>query len=1062
MKKRIFSLLLCAALALSLLPAGALAAPDTEPVPDAPAGVSVRVQAVDAASGLPLTNFNAKIEILDAGNQESHEHEISDEIMEIQGLTPGSYTLRVTGTPKGLTAPGDVSFTVGGDGVITAAEGTVTEDGVLLVPFAVLHMEHGGEDNWGDSHPGWTAWSSRYSLPDPDAPGNYYLTEDIDLVDPWTVPPGVVNLCLNGHSIASVSEGRIIVPDGAVLNLYDESGSSGKITGYSDSFGSFVTVKDGGTFTMNGGSITGNTVGNIVWVASGGAFTMNGGAITDNTANNVVLDNGAFTMNGGSITGNTGAGVYMQGTDTFRVSGSPVVTGNQESDAPRNVVLAENWKEIMPVIQIAGPLTVDARLGVSLVPAYDTISYPAVFTYGLDAKGQEPNGSAENFLSDDGAYLVRVNEAGEAELFSAPPEVSVRVQAVDAASGLPLTNFNASIEILDAGNQESHKHSISDEIVEIQRLTPGSYTLQVTETPEGFTVPEDIPFTVGGDGVVTAAGATVTEDGVLLVPFALRHMEHEGEDTGEGSHPGWTGWNDSKSLPDAPGNYYLTGDIDFSNNCTVSPGVFNLCLNGHSITSDGEGRIIVPDGAALNLYDESRSSGKITGYSDSGESFVTVEDGGAFTMNGGSIAGNTGDNIVWVTPGGAFTMNGGSITHNSVNQSVVWDIGAFTMNGGAITGNTANKVVYDSGAFTMNGGAVTGNTGAGVYMEGAVTFRVSGSPVVTGNQGTGAARNVVLAENWKEIMPVIQIDGPLTGDAKLGVTVRPAPTADDPAVFTAGLDAKGQEPNGSAANFSSDDGAYQVRVNEAGEAELFSAPPGGWPPQPEPGGSGGRSTPARQGVQQTLPTAEPAAPEPEPEPVKTGCPKDDTCPISQFTDAGPDAWYHDGVHWALETGVMKGVSGDAFDPGGTVTRAMAVTMLWRLAGEPAGSPSPFADVASGSWYENAVNWAAETGAVNGTSGTAFSPGEPITREQLAAVLYRYAQAQGKGFTGAWAFPLNFSDAADVSEWADEAMHWMVMNGILTGRDDGTLSPKDSASRAEIATMFLRFHSEMEK
>ena len=119
-------------------------------------------------------------------------------------------------------------------------------------------------------------------------------------------------------------------------------------------------------------------------------------------------------------------------------------------------------------------------------------------------------------------------------------------------------------------------------------------------------------------------------------------------------------------------------------------------------------------------------------------------------------------------------------------------------------------------------------------------------------------------------------------------------------------------------------------------------------------------------------------------------------------------------------------------------------------------------MSSDAWYADAVAWAAETGATSGTSADTFSPDTSVTREQLAAILYRYAQAQGKGFEGAWMFLLDFSDAADVSDWADEAMHWMTMNGIITGMSDGTLAPQDNATRAQIATMFMRFEEAMEK
>ena len=188
------------------------------------------------------------------------------------------------------------------------------------------------------------------------------------------------------------------------------------------------------------------------------------------------------------------------------------------------------------------------------------------------------------------------------------------------------------------------------------------------------------------------------------------------------------------------------------------------------------------------------------------------------------------------------------------------------------------------------------------------------------------------------------------------------------------------------------------------------------------------------------------------------CPQDDTCPISAFTDADPKAWYHDGVHYVLDNGIMNGTGGGKFEPGATATRAMIVTMLWRMEGEPgADYAMTFADVESGAWYAGAVRWAASNGIVSGYSDAAFGPNDSITREQLAAIFYRYAQSKGQGFTGAWMFLLDYPDAADVSEWADEAMHWMVMNELIQGMD-GLLNPKGEATRAQIATILMRYEA----
>ena len=196
-------------------------------------------------------------------------------------------------------------------------------------------------------------------------------------------------------------------------------------------------------------------------------------------------------------------------------------------------------------------------------------------------------------------------------------------------------------------------------------------------------------------------------------------------------------------------------------------------------------------------------------------------------------------------------------------------------------------------------------------------------------------------------------------------------------------------------------------------------------------------------------------------PEAVPCPQDSTCPVSRFTDADAKAWYHDCVHWALEKQVMNGTGDGRFDPNGTTTRAMVATMLWRLEGSPAtAGASGYSDVDAGSWYAPAVRWARAGGIVTGyddpnSGGKVFAPDAPVTREQLAAMLYRYAQSKGHGFTGAWMFLLDYPDAASVSDWADEAIHWMTMHGIVTGID-GRLAPQESATRAQVATMLARF------
>ena len=188
------------------------------------------------------------------------------------------------------------------------------------------------------------------------------------------------------------------------------------------------------------------------------------------------------------------------------------------------------------------------------------------------------------------------------------------------------------------------------------------------------------------------------------------------------------------------------------------------------------------------------------------------------------------------------------------------------------------------------------------------------------------------------------------------------------------------------------------------------------------------------------------------------CPKDETCPLTAFTDLNPAKWYHDGVEYCLENGLMVGVDDSRFSPKGTTSRRMIVSILYRLEGEPEVTAEiPFNDVEAGTWYTDAVIWAAENEIVSGYEDGTFGPKREITRQQLASILYRYAQFKGIDVSaGEDTNILSFADAANVSDWANTAMKWAVGSGILAGKDGNRLDPKGTATRAEAAAMIQRF------
>ena len=179
-------------------------------------------------------------------------------------------------------------------------------------------------------------------------------------------------------------------------------------------------------------------------------------------------------------------------------------------------------------------------------------------------------------------------------------------------------------------------------------------------------------------------------------------------------------------------------------------------------------------------------------------------------------------------------------------------------------------------------------------------------------------------------------------------------------------------------------------------------------------------------------------------------------PLAAFTDLDPEAWYAGDVRWVLTEGIMNGMGGGIFAPGGEVSRAMVMQVLWKMEGCPVVNYAmTFSDVDQEEWYAEAVRWAASAGLANGYEDGSFRPDGAVTREELATFLYRYLQSKGLGFTGAWMFLLEFDDASEISEWADEAMHWMVMNGILNGRGENLLVPGGTATRAELAAILHR-------
>ena len=173
-----------------------------------------------------------------------------------------------------------------------------------------------------------------------------------------------------------------------------------------------------------------------------------------------------------------------------------------------------------------------------------------------------------------------------------------------------------------------------------------------------------------------------------------------------------------------------------------------------------------------------------------------------------------------------------------------------------------------------------------------------------------------------------------------------------------------------------------------------------------------------------------------------------------FRDVAENAWYYEAVKYVYDQDIMNGVSDSAFAPEDNLNRAMIAQVLYNLEQQPAVEGDAFDDVASGAWYYEAVTWAAENQIVEGFGDGTFGPTKAVTREQLAAILFRYAQYKGLDAVTTEENLTGFADGDQVSDWAVSAMNWAVGQGIVNGKGNSTLDPQGTASRAEVAKMLM--------
>ena len=886
----------------------------------------------------------------------------------------------------------------------------------LLPVTALAAGEHDSHsNNWMEFTAGTTTLSG----------GSYYLSGDVEYSGTEITVSGEVILCLNGHKL-DLNKQHISVGSGASLTLCDCS-TGGVLTGGSGSNGGGVYVGGGGTFTMTGGSIAGNTAnaGGGVYVDEGGTFTMEDGSINNNQATSgggggVMVNKGSFTLSGGSITGNTtnsdtfgyGGGVCLYGT--FYLSGDSIIQNNTKADATDNLYLGWN------TIKITGPLGENAHIGVTA----EGVPRTFISEWSDNMAGEDP---ADYFSSDGDSWSIGLNTAGEAVLGSPCTTITLNPNGgtlpeypLVAGAALPIPTKTGYTFAGWYENPEFSGNPVTDiptnsteKLTFYAKWTVNTYTISANVTPEGAGT-----VTVNGDTSATVvAGTKVTLSATANSGYRF------------------TGWTFSDNITGADSSSANTNFIMPAGDVTVTANfekmVTSVSLNKNTLelyTGQSETLIatVTPDDATNKAVTWASSNTEVATVDNSGT--VTAKAAGEATITVTTADGNytaactvkVNDPVYNMTIN-PTTLDFGSVytgytqpaaqtvtITNSGNQPLTLTQPAYTSSFVVGPLSTTSLPVNGTATFTVQPKA---GLSVGTYSE---------NIMVSGSEGATVTIPASFTVEQRDNTPYygITVNAPANGTvtcyaksaakgAEVTLTVKPdVGYALDKLTVT---DASGKT----------------VDVTKVDEKTYTFVMPG-------------------RAVTVEAVFA----------PSTSGLP---------FTDVSAGDWFYEAVQFVYENGLMDGVGNNLFAPNATLNRAMAVTILYRLEGSPdldgENLGYPFADVDGDTWYSDAVYWARCNGIVDGVENNHFNPTGSLTREQMATVLYRYAQYKGADVSASGDIS-GFADSANVSSWAVDAVKWAVGTGLVNGVEGNALAPQGTSTRAQAAAVLMRLSQAM--
>lgn len=674
---------------------------------------------------------------------------------------------------------------------------------------------------------------------------------------------------------------------------------------------------------------------------------------------------------------------------------------------------SNNGQATPQTISFAGKITIKnggaliQEQGGSRSSATVTLSNPIVVENGgsLLLRRTGTNDSKETtWQAPAGNSVIQVEQGGTATL----TDLCV---GDNANSDTPAITTAGTLNIVPYTNQDA-------KISFIQVAQGGS--LQMNDTDNGTTSVEKISIAQDGKAVLNQGsittlelvdGATATIDDAVVTKVSL----NSGANVTLGENFAQT--VTTFSLP-AGSSVTVNGATYTAKNQSGTVTATGLVkLPGGGEAHNGEKSITLP--ANTLVYGDVIASGKTQMPSVDADGEVIIPSNGGSVINkesgkttempyGGSVSASGEDGVT-------VTVNVNGVTLDRSSASLYWNIDNNTVQLTATVDPSSAPVTWSSD----NGDVATVNE------NGVVTAHKDGTAIITATAGNKIASCTVTVSTYHytgkysyEISVAQPDNGSVAVDkyATEGETVTITATPDDGYMLdTLSVTAGGKE----------------LEVTDNGDGTYSFTMPS-------------------SKVSITAAFAE------DPDWVEPEQPEEPSTTVADiFSDVTPDAWYTDAVQYAYDNGLMTGTSTTTFEPNTTTTRGMIVSMLHRLEGSPAVGIADFSDVAGGDWYADPVAWAASEGIVGGYGDGTFGPNDPITREQMASILYRYADYKGLDVSARASLDA-YSDADSVSPWASDVMSWAVSEGIISGMTEDTLAPQGTATRAQVAAMFQRF------